>query len=75
MILTCPRSWRGGGRKPRASGDDPLVMDELWRILRVNPARAGMIPYFGSLSTQTSCKPRASGDDPPGRTVVVPVVV
>ena len=20
--------------KPRASGDDPLVMDELWRILR-----------------------------------------
>ena len=33
-------------------------------IIRVNPARAGMIPGSPVARTRQVCKPRASGDDP-----------
>ena len=31
---------------------------------RVNPARAGMIPFLKAFTIDSLCKPRASGDDP-----------
>ena len=33
-------------------------------VLRVNPARAGMIPFALATLYPNYCKPRASGDDP-----------
>ena len=52
-------------RKPRASGDDPgLLQASVWSLI-VNPARAGMIPSRGRAVSSGLSKPRASGDDPP----------
>ena len=50
--------------KPRASGDDPIVVTWLGVITAVNPARAGMILIASATLSPTGCKPRASGDDP-----------
>ena len=51
-------------RKPRASGDDPVVCPLTPDESRVNPARAGMILKFSTMYGGMLCKPRASGDDP-----------
>ena len=58
--------------KPRASGDDPVILVISSRGGCVNPARAGMIPSPGSWPTCSPRKPRASGDDP-AQGPVVPV--
>ena len=55
------RTWR---RKPRASGDDPIVVTWLGVVTAVNPARAGMIRTLLDSVSSLICKPRASGDDP-----------
>ena len=39
-------------------------------VVRVNPARAGMIPTNLYAVFSTLCKPRASGDDPVPFTVL-----
>ena len=51
-------------RKPRASGDDPVLEEEHDEELVVNPARAGMIRTTTLRRSARHCKPRASGDDP-----------
>ena len=50
--------------KPRASGDDPLIICIPGPRPPVNPARAGMIPDEHCPVPRSSGKPRASGDDP-----------
>ena len=54
--------------KPRASGDDPLIICIPVPRPPVNPARAGMIPVSGPTANWARRKPRASGDDPGPRT-------
>ena len=50
--------------KPRASGDDPTMVNKTLKGDEVNPARAGMIRTGRSAPTPWASKPRASGDDP-----------
>ena len=44
MIPVLPLGARLPVRKPRASGDDPVVLCGVTLMPEVNPARAGMIP-------------------------------
>ena len=64
MILTPSRSSARSACKPRASGDDPRQEEEPPAPVRVNPARAGMIPAHDCADISQVGKPRASGDDP-----------
>ena len=76
MILTGPPQGHREGRKPRASGDDPWPVMNVFSTSRVNPARAGMIPQVVVRRAAAHGKPRASGDDPPSSvTVTVGVAV
>ena len=52
------------GGKPRTRGDDPKVLDLLTALVRVNPARAGMIPSTPAPLSASARKPRTRGDDP-----------
>ena len=63
ILLDCPARYRWDS-KPRASGDDPHVLERVYGGGSVNPARAGMIPTTWTASMRPSRKPRASGDDP-----------
>ena len=64
MILHRLEKRRHEKSKPRASGDDPLMIMERSSSLRVNPARAGMILVALVVGRVNPGKPRASGDDP-----------
>ena len=41
-----------------------MTLFEAHSTVKVNPARAGMIPQGGGAQPSRSGKPRASGDDP-----------
>ena len=64
MILRQAAKDLARSRKPRASGDDPVLDGNSCVPIWVNPARAGMIPMPIRLSRDEMSKPRASGDDP-----------
>ena len=64
MILAAVPLGSISTRKPRASGDDPRRGQRLDVDIRVNPARAGMIPPPPPSARTPTSKPRASGDDP-----------
>ena len=49
---------------PRASGDEPAILDGARDWVVVVPARAGMSPLFWWLLALSSGGPRASGDEP-----------
>ena len=67
MIRRRIRGGRRMRRKPRASGDDPVVEARNAQVIEVNPARAGMIRRHGDRRGRVPGKPRASGDDPYAR--------
>ena len=72
MIPTRGEAPQRATGKPRASGDDPLIVASLEQLAPVNPARAGMIPQR-LLDRKPPCrKPRASGDDPWVNNTLIP---
>ena len=64
MILGGLVKFKLDESKPRASGDDPTRRRICCAVVRVNPARAGMILLWTGIQAVWNGKPRASGDDP-----------
>ena len=64
MIRSSPTTGPVARRKPRASGDDPVLLVQDSVVIGVNPARAGMILSLSMSAAKSPSKPRASGDDP-----------
>ena len=64
MIRGLGRGGEDPARIPRESGDDPPLYGGLFQIVRVFPARAGMIRATNRPIQLSSRIPRESGDDP-----------
>ena len=64
MILHGSTMQVTDGSGPRASGDDPQIVEEANHQQTVDPARAGMILAERDRGLARFRGPRASGDDP-----------